>query len=143
MNGKYFLDTNIIVYLYDSSEPEKQALSKRLVHEAIRDNTGCVSFQVVQEFMNVAVRKFSTPLSYDECRDFIDEFLWPLCECLPSQEFYKQSLDIAERWQYSIYDSMIINAAINTNCSILLSEDLQDQQKIQSITIENPFLRMG
>jgi predicted nucleic acid-binding protein len=142
MNGKYFLDTNIIVYLFDSSEPEKQAVSKRLVYEAIRNNIGCVSFQVVQEFMNVAVRKFSIPLSHNDCKDFVDEFLWPLCECLPSLGFYKESLDIAERWQYSIYDSMIINAAITTNCSRLLSEDLQDQQKIQSITIKNPFLHM-
>ncbi|MCP4755415.1 MAG: PIN domain-containing protein [Proteobacteria bacterium] len=139
MKDRYFLDTNVIVYSFDQTAPSKKAIAETLIQKALKDHCGCVSFQVVQEFISVAIRKFDVPLSYGECRSYVDDFLGPITELFPSLDFYRESMEVSERWQYSFYDSMIINAAINTNCSLLYSEDMQNNQKIKSITIKNPF----
>jgi len=59
----FFLDTNVIIYLFDKTQPRKQEISKNLLKEALVSNRGYVSFQVIQEFCNAALRKF-------ENRDF-------------------------------------------------------------------------
>jgi len=69
----------------------------------------------------------------------MDFVLTPLCEAFVSVDLLKQALDVAERWRFSFYDSLIIAAALQTNCTILYSEDMQHEQKIQTITIRNPF----
>jgi predicted nucleic acid-binding protein len=58
---------------------------------------------------------------------------------MPTQRLYEQALDIQSRYQYSFYDSLIIAAALDGGCTRLLSEDLQHGQRIESLTIENPF----
>ena len=63
MNDRFFLDTNIFIYTFDDRELEKQNKAQELVSEALTSRRGCISFQVVQEFLNVATQKFSKPLS--------------------------------------------------------------------------------
>jgi len=138
MKDKFFLDTNIVVYSFDSDDSPKKKVSNTLIKEAHRGE-GCVSFQVIQEFLNVATRKFVTPLKTEDAQKYLSKVLFPVCEVFPSEELYYISLEIADRWRYSFYDSMIIAAALEAKCSILYSEDLQENERIYQLDIINPY----
>ncbi len=140
MNDKYFIDTNIFVYAFDKDVPDKNKIANNLIKSAIIDHKGCISYQVIQEFLNVSNKKFEVPLSISDCKKYLDSVLSPLCEIFTSVDLYHRALEIMERWQYSFYDSLILAAAIQSDCKILYSEDLQHNQNIQSITIINPFI---
>ena len=140
MSDKYFLDTNIFVYAFDSTDSQKQSKANDVIKSALADHSGCISYQVMQEFLNVVTRKFAVPLSIPDCEKYLNTVLSPLSEVYASTDRYLQSLDILERWQFSFYDSLIISAALQSNCKILHTEDLQHQQKIQGLTICNPFV---
>ncbi len=139
MNGKYFLDTNIFVYSFDPESPYKQKIADSLIQDAIVSSRGCISFQVIQEFLNVATGKFSVPLKSNECMSLLIKVFEPLCEVYPSVDLYSEAIEISYGWRYSFYDSLIIAAALKANCGVLYSEDMQHGQKIRSIRIENPF----
>jgi predicted nucleic acid-binding protein len=140
MRDKFFLDTNILVYSFDGSQPEKRKISRNLIKKGLDERYGCISYQVIQEFLNVATRKFSVPLSYQDSRIFLTTVLDPLCNVYASIDLYHSALEIGERWQYKFYDSLIIAAALQNKCEILYSEDLQDGQMIQELKITNPFI---
>jgi len=140
MNDKFFLDTNILIYTFDSREPAKQQRANELVIRALKTRQGIISFQVVQEFLNAARRKFASVLSSLDVQTYLVQVLTPLCQVFSSIDLYVRALEIAERWQYSFYDSLIIATALQANCQILYSEDLQHGQVIQGLTIINPFL---
>lgn len=139
MNGRYFLDTNVFVYTFDSTRSAKRRRAKDLVSKALRDTEGVISYQVVQEFINVALRRFQRPLTPADCSRYVDTVMAPLCEVFPSIDLYKEALDVHERWRFSYYDSLIITAALNAGCELLYSEDLQHGQKVRQLTIEDPF----
>ncbi len=139
MNDKFFLDTNIFAYSFDDSNTLKQDIAKQLIKNAIDDNTGCISYQVVQEFLNIATKKFAVPITVSDCEDYLNEVLSPLCQVYADIDLYIRCFDIMERWKYSFYDSLIITASLHADCSILYTEDMQHQHKIQGLTIINPF----
>ena len=139
MKDKYFIDTNIFIYSFDAKNKVKQKVSRDLIKEALKEQIGCVSSQVIQEFLNVATRKFNPPLSIQDSSKYLNVVFKPLVEICTSVDLYQKTLEIYERWKYSFYDSLIITSALQTNCSLLYSEDLQHGQKIQSLTIINPF----
>jgi predicted nucleic acid-binding protein len=139
MSGKFFIDTNIIVYSFDRDSPGKREKARSIVEEAVTTGNGVVSFQVVQEFLNVATRKFKKALQLDDARQFLEEILLPLCDLFPNNAFYRNALDIKERTGYSFYDAMILQAALEAQCRVLYSEDLQDGFKLFDLTIINPF----
>ncbi len=70
---------------------------------------------------------------------FIDTFLVPLWRVMPSRVLYQRTLAVHERYRYSFYDSLIIAAALEAGCTRLLTEDMQDGQRIEGLTITNPF----
>lgn len=141
MKDKFFLDTNIIVYSFDSPDSPKREISKDLLIKAYHGK-GCISFQVIQEFLNVATRKFERPLKTKDAQKYLSKILFPICEVFPSEEIYFMALELSERWRYSFYDSLIIAAALEADCSILYSEDLQNNQKIYQLDIVNPFCQL-
>lgn len=140
MNDKFFIDTNIFVYSFDSNNPVKQKISQGMIKKALGDQEGCISSQVIQEFLHVSSKKFNPALSSENCLKYLHTVLSPLCEIFTSIDLYRATIEISERWKYSFYDSMIITAALQTNCGILYSEDLQHNQKVQTLTIINPFI---
>lgn len=140
MRGNYFLDTNILVYTFDKSQPKKRTISKGLVRAALNEGVGCISYQVIQELLNVATRKFANTLSVSDSQNYLSNVLEPLCEVFSSIGLFHQALEISNRWKFSFYDSLIIAAAISAKCNILYTEDLQHNQKIENIKIVNPFL---
>lgn len=139
MNDRFFLDTNVVVYTFDPHAPSKRGRAQQLLSEALERRTGFISTQVIQEFLNVALRKFDPPLRPVDARVYIDGVLEPLCEVFPSMELYRVALRVHGRWGYSFYDSLIIAAAIEGKAEILYSEDLQANQALEGLQIVNPF----
>jgi len=140
MSGKFFLDTNILVYTFDETDSKRRERARTLVAEALSESSGIISCQVIQEFLNAALRKFSKPLTAVDAERYLTVVLDPLCAVFASVELYHQAIDIAERWKYSFYDSLIIASALQAGCPVLYSEDLQHGQKIGNLRILNPFV---
>ncbi len=140
MSGSYFLDTNIFVYSFDARHPSKQKTAQALIEKALLDNNGLVSYQVVQEFLNVALRKFEKPFSALEARSYLDLVLAPLCRALPTFKLYQRALELKEETGFSFYDALILASALEAGCKTLYTEDLGHRQRVAGLTIQNPFL---
>src|SRR5487761_1968698 len=136
---RFFLDTNVLVYTFDSSAPRKQKIALALVERALRSREGIVSYQVVQEFLNVALRKFSPPMSSVEAQAYLRRVLTPLCEVFPDVALYANALSVASKTGWSFYDALVVASAAASHCATLFSEDLQTGRTIQGIEIVNPF----
>jgi predicted nucleic acid-binding protein len=139
MSDRFFIDTNIFVYTFDHRSLSKRARASTLIEEALSTGNGVISYQVVQEFLNVAGRKFHPPLTPRDQRLYLDSVLEPLCEVFAGIDLYRRGIDISSRYGYSLYDALIIAAALQAECRTLYTEDLQSGQTIESLTITNPF----
>lgn len=125
--------------MYDQTATGKRTQSQALVRQHFKAETATISTQVIQEFLNVAVKKFRTSLSNDILEQLIDELFDPMCRHAPDSLFYKRVLQLHTAHSLSFYDAMIIQAAIDTDCTTLYSEDLQQGQKFGLLEIINPF----
>ncbi len=140
MSANYFLDTNIFVYTFDSQSPAKKQRARELVGQVIQSGDGIISTQVIQEFLNVALRKFTVPLSLADSKAYLRQVLFPLCHVYPDFSLYESCLDIQQRSGFAFYDSLIVAAAIAGGCQVLYSEDMQHGFMLAGVTIQNPFL---
>jgi predicted nucleic acid-binding protein len=139
MSGRFFLDTNIFVYSFDPGSPKKAAQAKKLIRSAIETRGGIVSYQVVQEFFDVALRRFVKPMSGADAEQYLATTFRPLLSVHSSFALGWEALRIGARFRLAWYDSLIVASAIEGQCSVLYSEDFQDGQQIGSVTISNPF----
>ena len=134
-----FIDSNVLLYLFDETDDQKRGIAERLVEEGLREANACISYQVVQEVLNVVSSKFDPPASIGDARILLDQVLLPLWRIMPSQALYHRALDVKDRYRFSFYDSLIVAAALQFGCRRLYTEDLQSGQSIEHLTIENPF----
>lgn len=141
MSDRYFLDTNVFVYCFDRGARRKQEIADKLVTDALRDHRGVISYQVIQEFLNVATRRFATPMSPGDSENYLREILAPLCEVYPTVGLYERALHAQARWGFSFYDALIIASALQAGCAVLHSEDLHGGQKLDGLTVKNPFVQ--
>jgi predicted nucleic acid-binding protein len=141
MSADVFIDTNVFIYHLDTTDALKHAVAERIVREGLASGNACISFQVVQECLNTALRKAQVALDLDSARSYLDTVLAPLLQVPASPALYHRALDVQARWRFSFYDSLIVAAALTAGCSRLLSEDLQHGQRIETLTITNPFKR--
>lgn len=140
MNVENFLDTNLFVYQLTSEDKAKSEIAGKLIREGIRTGRSCISFQVVQECLNVIVRHAGIALTAEEAKYYLDVSLKPLWRIYPSTSLYQRALDVQTLYRFSFYDSLVIAAAQEAECEVLYSEDLQHGQQIDSLTIQNPFI---
>jgi len=140
MNDKFFLDTNIFVYSFDASAPKKAARSAQLIRQAIDTKAGLVSYQVVQEFFNLALRRFAKPMSGGEAEQYLATIFRPLLAVHSSHGLFAHALQLSSGHQLAWYDSLILASAIESRCSVLYSEDFQHQRRFGDLRIVNPFL---
>ncbi len=140
MSGKFFLDTNIFVYSFDGTSPKKAQRARQLIRQAIQTRNGIVSYQVVQEFFNVALRRFAEPMTHADAEQYLSTTFRPILAVHSSQALYGEALRIAARFKSSWYDSLVIASAIEGKCEILYTEDLQHGQQVGNLRISNPFL---
>lgn len=139
MSAEFFIDTNVFIYQLDRADPRKHAVADGIVREALATGKGCVSSQVVQECLNVALHKAEVPLSLADARAYLDAVLLPLMQITVGEALYHRALDVQGRWRFGFYDSLIVAAALMAGCRTLLSENLQHGQKLDSLTIVDPF----
>lgn len=133
------LDTNVLVYADASDEPAKQAQAIALVSALLRAGDAVISTQVLQEYVNVAVRKLRLPQGLIReriafCRRF--EMV------MTSPDLISDALDLHLLRGLSFYDALIVRAAVVGGCQRVLSEDLQNGAVVQGVRIENPFAGM-
>jgi len=140
MSDKFFLDTNIFVYSFDQSAPAKAGRAAQLIREALTTQKGVISYQVVQEFFNVALKRFSQPMQAADAAQYLIAVFRPLLAVHSSQALYAEALFLYARGGVSWYDSLIVSAAIQARCEILFSEDLQHGQRFGALHVRNPFL---
>ena len=140
MNGRFFLDTNIIAYSFDSRAPNKQLIAQKLIADALTNSNGVISSQVFQEFVNFALKAKTNPMTLEQVQRYSSKVLRALCRVQSSFTLYQNAFIIKEKTKFSWYDSLIISGAVEAECEILYSEDLQHGQRIQGLVIKNPFL---
>ena len=140
MNVESFIDTNIFVYQLERIDIRKANIADELIEYGIQTQSACISHQVIQECVNVAVRKAEITLTGDQMRKYIVDVLAPMYRIHPDISLYLKSLDIQARYHFSYYDSLIVAAALTAGCKMLYTEDLSDNQQIEGVTIVNPFL---
>ena len=131
-----FLDTSILVYADAGDEPIKQQRALALISEHRRARSGVVSTQVLQEYVNVALRKLGLPAAVVRERlGFYARF-----EVLTvTSALIADALDLHVAHKVSFYDALIAQAAVASGCALLLSEDLQDGAVIGGVRVANPF----
>jgi len=143
-DGLFFIDTNIFVYALLASEPLKKQRAVQLLEQALATHSGCISYQVIQEFANVATRKFAKRFSADECQQFIDAAMQPLNRVSSSTELVHAALALQSSTGYGFYDSLMLAGALQSGATVVFSEDLQHNQLIDgSLRIVNPFLNLA
>jgi predicted nucleic acid-binding protein len=130
-SDRIFFDTNVLVYLL-SDDARKADRAETLLSEG-----GIVSVQVLNEFAAVGRRKLR--LTWPEIREILATIravtrVEPL-----SLATHDAGLDLAARYDFALYDSMIVAAALQAQCTLLYSEDMQHGQVIDTLTIRNPF----
>jgi len=135
MTGKAFIDTNILIYAYSSTDMLKKEKSLNI----LRSENLTMSTQVLNEFVWVMSRKYLLPI--DLLRDVINNISDIAYISLITLSTINNAISFTERYKYSYWDSLIISSALETGCDVLYTEDLQHNQTIKGIKIINPFKR--
>ncbi len=132
-----FLDTNILLYAYDPSDPKKQLIAHELVRKALAGQL-LVSTQVLAEYAAVLLHKISPPAPPKQLRMILNA-LAPIKVILPDGDMVRRAVEAHEDYGVRFYDGMIIAAAERGGCPKILSEDFNAGQKYFGIVVENPF----
>lgn len=136
MHDKAFLDTNVLIYTYSEDEPTKQSVALHLL-DSFEDNV-IISKQVTNELSNILLKKFK--LSSDQ----VENVLLEIDNVLPIVDFdlttQIKALKLKDRYQFQFYDALIVATALENNCTVVYSEDMQHDMLIDgSLKIINPF----
>jgi len=126
-------DSNILLYLHDESDKRKREIAK----DILSDNPK-ISTQVISEFINVARRQLDLPkadiVAY--CADLLQD-----CEIIPVlHDTLTNAAALIQKYDFQIFDSIIVSSALEANCTKLYSEDMQHGLVVNNMTIVNPFL---
>lgn len=139
-DDRHFFDTNILVYTFDQTAPEKARKADDLVYAALGTGKGMISYQVAQEFIAVARKPFRTAMTFEEIEKYWAKTLLPLLQVHSSAALFQRAIEICHVSHLSWYDSLIVSAAIQGGCKILYSEDLQHEHRFGELVVVNPFL---
>src|SRR6476646_4098991 len=140
MRGRFFLDTNVFAYAFDAKSPAKARRAAQLMRLAADTGNGVVSYQVVQEFFNLAFRRFEQPMNVAEAEQYLITVFRPLLAVHSALALYVEAMRLTGKYRLSWYDSIIVAAALQSQCGVLYSEDFQHGQEIEGLRIENPFV---
>ena len=136
---KVFLDTNVIIYAYDTTAGRKHEVARQIMMDLWETGHGVLSTQVIQEFFVKVTQKIPKPVEKELARDIVADLLkWDVV--INDGESILGAIDIILRYGYSFWDSLVIKAAEKGGSAILISEDLSHGQTICGVTIKNPFL---
>ncbi len=137
MNGRTFVDTNVLIYAHDVDSKSKHATAKNILRELWSERTGVLSMQVLQEFYVNVTRKIRSPLPKDSARLVVSSYSIWCMETTPAELWV--AFRIEDESRIGFWDALIVAAAAKSGATRLLSEDLNPGQKIAGLRIENPF----
>ena len=139
MTGKHLVDTNLLVYAYDRSEPEKQAKAVELLDELVKNGTGILCPQVLSEFFTVVTRKLAAPLTSQEAYSSISNYIrsWNMVD-LTSLVVLEAVRGVRDH-HLSYWDSLIWATAKMNQIPTVLSEDFSHNSVIEGVRFSNPF----
>lgn len=133
-----FVDTNILVYAHDSNSPDRQRVAQTVLKELWDNRSGALSTQVLQEFYAVATRKLKPPMPKSAARRIVADYsVWCTVDTDPLLIVSASRLE--EEHSLAFWDALVIEAALRSGATWLLSEDLQDGRRFANLTIRNPF----
>ena len=131
-----FIDTNILIYADSADAGDKQSRASALIAQRLRDGDGVISTQVLHEFVNAAMRKLALPLDLVRMR----VRLYSRFETVnASPAAVLDALDLHALHKISFWDALILQAARQSGCVQLLTEDLQAGAVMGGVRIVNPF----
>lgn len=138
MTAPVFVDTNVLVYRQDRSNPVRQSRADDWIAHLVRHRSARLSFQVLQELYATLTRKVRPAFAPEEARGIVrDLAVWqPVTINLPILE---RGWQIQERYRLSWWDALIVAAAQSCACSALLTEDLQHGQDLGRVRVIDPF----
>ncbi|GBU24395.1 hypothetical protein R83H12_01025 [Fibrobacteria bacterium R8-3-H12] len=134
-----FVDTNIFIYAYTKDEEYKYEISSNLLRENVSRENIIISVQVINEFYSIMTKY---EYSHKQIENYLKEITQQVKINSLNLRTIERCLSIREKYRYSWWDSLILTSALESNCSILYSEDLQHGQVIEnSLEIVNPFVK--
>jgi predicted nucleic acid-binding protein len=137
-HSKSFVDTDILIYAHDRNAGPKHELARQLLEKLWSTGQGVVSTQVLQELWVNLRRRVAPPLSTQEIRSLIEDYLsWEVVVNTP--ESILAALEIEERYQLSYWDALVLQAAESCGAAVLYSEDLNAGQRYGAVEVVNPL----
>ena len=137
MTGKFFLDTNFLVYCFSKDEPEKRQRCLSLLQEVKGTASIVLSTQVLKEFAAVMIGKLKQPPL--EVKGIIQDLI--LFEVVDiDADCILEAIDLQMLYSFSFWDSLIVSAAKRAHCHTIWTEDLQHNRIVAGVRIENPFI---
>ena len=138
MTDKTFIDTNILVYAYDTDEPVKQARAREILKQGIEDETAILSVQVIGEFFTVVTRRIPNPLSVEEAEEVLNLLgILPIIDL--DFRMVRHAIEIHRQHGIAYWDALIVAAAHRAECTRILTEDLNAGQSYSGVSVVNPF----
>lgn len=135
---RFFVDTNVLVYAYDVSAGYKHERAKEIIESLWRTRAGCVSIQVLQEFLVNVTRKIPNPLPTIQAKQILSDLgYWKTHS--PSARNVVEAIELHERLELSFWEAMIVRSASSLGCGILYTENLNAGQVYSGVRVENPL----
>lgn len=132
---RIFLDTNVLVYLFDNDETQKQAIAEKLFRE---NGSIFISTQVLQEFYVAVTRKLTHPLDTEAAWEAVQSFMTYSIETIDPKQV-SSAIRRSIESKLSFWDALIVETALKTKADILYTEDLQHKWRIGKMQVLNPF----
>jgi predicted nucleic acid-binding protein len=132
-----FFDTNVLVHLHDPREPRKQAVAQEMLTQHVLAGSLVISTQVLQEFCATVLRRrlLAPEVAIDTTRQLAHEIVRPT-----TADTVLNGVALAQRHQLSVWDGLIVQAALDAGCTTLFTEDLLHGQRFGALQVINPFL---
>lgn len=135
-SGRVFLDTNILVYADDADQPAKQEVARQVLRRVAEEQRGVLSTQVLMEYVAAGRRRLG--LTLGQCRQAV--LLYRRFDVVVVQpDHVLGALDLAAAASLSHWDALVVRAASSAGCTHLVTEDLQDGQRIDGLQVVDPF----
>ena len=133
MKDNFFCDSNILLYAFGNQDLKKKEIASKI----LLDKRCVISIQVINEVSNIMIKKLK--FSNSQIENFIHSCYKRYPVITLDEIVFTKACDVREKHNISYYDSIIVSSAINASCSILYSEDMHHNEKIDLLTVKNPF----
>jgi predicted nucleic acid-binding protein len=141
MSAEVVVDTNNFFRDLNTTDARRRAVAAPVAHALLANGEACISFQLVLECLNTALRKAQVAQDIESMRSFVYTVLTLLLLVPARPALCHSALGILAGWRFSFSDSLIVAAALTASCSQLLSADLQHGRHVEALTIHHPFMR--